>query len=807
MQASTAAYQTIIAGAQMTVAFQVTWALPGGIYPDITLSAEQLTVDRQLTTDMPDGTRLITGYPAASVTCTLSGLVDATPGASRSIAWLLNPAQADSPLYRSDALGAQFTVKAGVYVPGTLNPEMFTIFVGSVDDYTVSMKAGTVQLTALDYRSKFTTFPTLPFGAFSDDTTANNTFAGSLGPLLTSHWVLNALGESQGWYTSPPPRSQVWLRQTNHGANWPESGPGAALQVVAPNLLDGSSQPVVPADNGWTAGKFGTQVPNTTYASWVNAPTIGLPNGTIRGNMGSSGDSWFLECWIKPITSAGVVEPNGWGIRLQLKSGDASLNTYIGAAATASGNALRPFADVHTGVEDTTIHPASLTIPNDGAWHYFSIAFHYTSATAFTCTWTVDGSSQSANGSRSNSVAGSVPIGVAVLSGYCPIESIQVTNESGTPPSNIGFVPSTAIVLDPSLNQLTTIPDVTGQDAWGVIQAIAQAEGAIAGFDETGIFRFTNRQTLRGLTSSRTITPKYSLKSLDVEMGLSFVRNHIQVPVNVQQVSAPMVVWSLSTLVGIGGGGTRKIFASFSGPVVNMDNQAVFMPSGGGTPGLSYYRASTTPAGGGQEVNNLSVTITQLSPTTAQITIVNPNGYPVYLVSYVGYPSPPGTPILVIGGQTTGAAASASDGTATAGTSNMADSQWPPITDDPFQPGGAVLNPRGEKLLTVSANSWMQDLASGQSFADDLLIDLNRPKPLWRNVAVVPDLSIQLADRLTVNDPDVTGVNDPAFVIGTHFTATKTDWSQTLDMRAVGVPGGWLLGIPGRSEMGVTTYV
>jgi hypothetical protein len=38
-------------------------------------------------------------------------------------------------------------------------------------------------------------------------------------------------------------------------------------------------------------------------------------------------------------------------------------------------------------------------------------------------------------------------------------------------------------------------------DPWQVIQQIADAEFAVAGFDESGMFRFKNRATIRGCRS------------------------------------------------------------------------------------------------------------------------------------------------------------------------------------------------------------------------------------------------------------------------------------------------------------------
>lgn len=805
MQASTGQFAAVVAGASATVEHSVTLTLPtaAAAYRDVTLAVEQITVDRQLTTDMPDGTRLITGYPAAITHITLSGLVDQSD-ASKTIAWLLNPEETTSPLYRSDALDSPVVVQAGLWLPGVAAPEMFTLFTGTVDDYTVDVQGGTVTLDCLDYRSQFASTPPLPLGAFSSDVVAATYKPNALGQLLTSAWVLNYLCESLGLYTSPPPRSQAVFRQTNHGGAWPELG-WNATHITGSNYL-----PDTPAYSGatWVPGKFATQVPTNSFSQYYNSPPVGNANGTIAGDIGSSGQQWFTECWIQPITSS--YSPPGDAFLVTLQGAPSSVRIDLGAAPAVVGGPLVPYAKVITGAGPTTstVSPASLTVPNDGQWHYLSIQFHFTSTTAYMVTFTVDGSSQVANGTHGAAVAAACPIVLAAPQHAMPCESIQVTNETA-PPSNNGFVPSPLVDLDPSLNQLTAVPDVTGQDGWSVIQQIAQAEGGICGFTELGVFQFINRATLATQSDQRTITPTYSLKTLDQEMGNSFVRNHIQLPVNALQVQAPSTIWDTgSTVHVVDPHGTLVLYVTTDNPVAQVDTVGTVMPSGGGTPGLSYYRACTAPNGQGNNSTNLTMTVTQLDPTTLLIRVSNPNPTPRWLVSPTDPAFPAGsigTPILRVGGvNITPLATPAESGGQTGGTL-IADAQWPPLMPDGS--GGAVTNPRGEKLLPLASNAFVQDPNSAQMYADDILIDLYRPRPLWRRTSIVLDPRLQLGDRVLIQDPDTTKVDGSALIIGMHATISRTDWNQSLDLRSIGAPGGWILGVPGKSELGVTTYV
>lgn len=749
-------------------------------YSDVGLTVESITVDRQTTTDMPDGTRLVTGYPAASAQIVLSGYIDQND-ASKTIAWLLNPAQTDSPMFRKDTLNSPVSIQTGLYLPGSTIPETYTIFTGLVDDYTVDMQAGTVTLTCLDLRGLFQLVPQLPVGAFASAPPGS----GLQSQLLTPGWVLNFLCESIGRYTAPPLRAQGLLRQTNHGGAWPETAPAATPTVAS---IFGAS---------WTGGVFATQVPTNAYTQLDDSNSTGALK-----NIGSSGNPWFMECWIQsPVSSPNVVGPN-YAIQLTLSGTNTTVT--MGATAATLGGALIPYVNVLIGGTSTGILPASLAIPADGQWHYFAVSFHFTSTTGVSVVFYVDGQTQSATGTAGAAVPASDIVTQLIVAHLAPAESIQVTNESGTPAANNTFTANSQVVIDPSLNQLTAVPDIVGQDAWQAMQAIAESEGAVVGFDERGVFQFINRVSLRNKPPSRVISPTYSLKTLQQEVGNSTARNHIQIPINSLQVQTAQTVWSLSDTVQVDRGSTWTTNASTSNPIVSLPLTTNIIPFGGPV-ALSGYRASRNKDGSGGAVTNLVMTVSQINSTTVTISIRNPNVFPVWLVSPkgAGYPSTSdGQPSVLLFARPVTSTAAVLDTTTSTSAANVVDVQFPAAAD-----GGASLSPLGNRLLGVPANSWTQSFDFAETFANDLLGDLYRPRPLWRNVTIVPDPTIQLTDRLTAADPVTTQVADDAVVFGVHFTASASSWEQTLDLRAVSTPGGWLLGVVGRSELGVATYV
>jgi len=773
MQASTAQFAATIAGASMTVSYDVEILLPlaDPYGPNYSLAVESIEIDRNLTTDLPDGTRLLEGYSAAQATITLSGYVSQTD-ASKTIAWLLNPAESTSPFYRHDILNSEVDVTAGLYLPGQSFPTVYRVFSGLIDDYSVDPQAGTVTLTCLDFHNSVIGPVTLPSlfnsGAYTVGAPAGD---GKLYPQFHLDKILRA----SGFYSWPTQRASVCLAAGLRGSYWPEVGTAAYVQGY-----DGA----------------GVLTSNTNSVDYIGGPPgPGLVNAQISYQPNPTppdGDPLFIEffavkttpqqttsVWMSD-TGPGWISTHG-NLKVELSSTGFVCNIVNNDAVTSS----------------TATWSGSIA---DGL-HYFAARIHGT--TVDLC---VDNAVQTFT---SQSTRANVPYPYVVVTSVFdptkvagPISGVQVTTEGAAAPFNGLFTGS--VFLDAPLNSLTVTPDTSSDDKWSVIQAIAAAEGAVAGFDETGVFRYYNRQTIATRTSGRTITPTYSLKTLTQQVGNSFVRNHIQVPVNQQQVQPFGVVWAAPDVIILPAGGTYDQVVTTTDPVVGLATTTGLIPSGG-LVSTSGYRAAKNPDAT-TAVTNLTMTVTQVASTQIRVTVVNPNGYTVYLMtpSGAGYPAGSvGMPALNIGGRFTLPTPLTTDST-TVTTSGgvIADWQWPPLVE-----GGAVTNPRGELLYAYPANAWIQDLPSAQAYADHLGEDLYLPRPLWRNTQIVADPRLQLTDRVTVVDPDTTQLDDDAYLFGINTKLSQGDWTMTLDMRAYSTPGGWLIGQAGRSEIGSTTYI
>jgi hypothetical protein len=770
MQTASGAFATAIEGNDVTVDYRVT-VTPVGIsipYTDYSAAVESINIDEQLTTDMPDGTRSITGYPSRSATVQLAyGTVVDPADNAKTLGWLLNPQSVTSPLYRGNIWGALITIDLGVQLQGAATPEFVRKFTGTVDDYTVDAQAGTISLTCLDYRSKLRNVPQLPSFVGAPESNWNGT------PGLTAVYPVDYLLRTNGIHTVPAPHTGCVLFASMQGSAWP--------QISGPEVFANDDQDT-PGTGLTTTGHFGQQVPPYPF---VQADVLSPLD------IGSAG-GWFFQCWVRMDA--------GWQVEVDLDS-DASLSSFSALVFTAAT------ADLNTGrlagpVNKTVTMPANST-----GWHLLAAQVTLTGSTTATVKVWVDSTSATTNitGLAAADTGANAQANVAVVKANVrgPLEAIQISSELAAVPDT-AFVPTA--VLDASLNTLTAMPAVTSKDSWGVMQQIARAEAGVAGFDETGIFRTKNRNTIKNQAVARTVNAMTSLKSLAQQVSGATFANRVQVPVSALQVSAPTWVWAAPDIIAVPAGGTVTRFVTTDNPVVDVPlHDSGVCPAGTSPDGNTYYRASNAPDGNGLNITyGVAITTVQLSPTTLKVSITNSRGGTIYLCTPLGagFPvSPSGetAPFLLIGGKFVTPVVTAGDDS-TSGGQILADAQYPPESE-----GGAASSAIGEVSVAFSVNEWQQDVDQAQALAEDTLIDLSVLRPLYRNVSIVADPRVQLADRVTVLDPDTSGVNADAMLIGSHISVGPADWNQTVDLRALDSPGTWLTDVAGRSEVGDTS--
>lgn len=759
MLATSSGVAASIGGATYTMLARVQITLPGSVLSDVTLSVESLSIDVTQTTDMPDGTRIEAGYPAAGCDLTLSGSV-VYSGTTYTAAGLFSPYSTGSPLYRQSVLGCQVTVDVAVIGGSSTeaNPEWLRKFTGTIDTLTVDPVAGTVELECIDYRNKLRSLPNLP-----PVITVPPYNAG-----LTSEFAVDYLlrqATSQAFSSWPAQRPNCVYAAGLRGSVWPEVG-----------TLDTSA-------NAWSVPTFAPGAFGSALTDYD--PRIGLfgPTSLLAAPVTSR---FFCEFWatgLDTVNSSGILPQVG----LALDAGSAANGFVVTAGDGTVGGLSDPF-DPMVGVafngvaNDEASNAAYIAgTPSAGA-HYVAVKATYSGGT-WSGTMQFDSTVQSFSGA----IGTAPPFDNVQVWAYggATVEAVQISLES-SPVANNTFVPQA--VLDPSLNSLQVIPALSG-DPWQIIQQIADAEQAVAGFDESGVFRFTNRNTLKSSTSVRQVTSSTSLKSLQFSSSQGSTYGSVTVPYDGWNFGTAGLLYAIKQAHSIPAHTTRSWTVTLPDGALAaaVDNNASVLPQGHATTdGNSWFRMSSD-SGGLNEYLAVTVTLTVISPSKIQVTVTNTGNKRAYTIAPAATANggtytdiAAGTPSLWIGGQPV----------------TQADEMTTTFTVNSALPA-----------LTLDSNPWIQDDDTAAQLAFDLADDLSVPKPDLTNISIVPDPRLQLGDRIEIVDPDTSGIDEYATLWGWALSLSDTDWSMTIDARAVAAPGQWILDVPGRSELGLTTFI
>lgn len=782
------------------------------------MTLDDVSYDRALTSDMPANTRFVSGgYPAAGASISLSGLL-LVAGEFMAIDDFLNPWNAASPNYLIDWTSYLVTIDVRVFIDGT--PDATRVFTGEIDELTVNHNSGGVTITCVDFRSRLRALPDLPI-AFADVPGARTFSQYTSAPLakqvLTSLYVVDYLFSKAGFSTVLPDRPGSFFRVSGHGGAFPEKAPNGNVTAVG--------------NDTFTAGRYFPQLCGAYYADISGAAVSDIVSPDRDPSAYSidtaarfgQGRRFTYEGWIKDdgtdVPAFSQTYRGAYAWLTSINPATLITDSLILGVQRISG-VLVPFATYRDGTSftnKTTTQPTR-AVPIDGNWHYvlISAAIGTGASPVLTLTVWLDGAAALA----STVTLTGYPVPVESKLSYASLESsvtadsAQVSQEPTLPTTiNNAYVPAIVPFYDPSLNNLTVIPDTAGKDAWGVIQQLAQAEQAVCGLSESGVPFFVNRQTLRTMGPTREINSKSALKTLNTRVARSAVATHIQVPVSGYSFNQVLeAVWSTTEYIAVAPLGTYSVIAAFSTPVVGVYAFGGPIRANGvglgagvyplGSSQTSGYRASTTASGSGPAIVNLVMRVYQLSPTTALVTVYNPNAYAAYLVTPSIYPADVGSPYLVVAGRPGSPSGAVGGVTQAASYGVIADAQWPPA-----EQGGAASNPYGDVLLSVAANPFLQSSFSGQDLADDLLADLAYPRPILENISIMLDPSLQLGDRVTIVDPSRAKINDDAQVFSVSCRLSSNAAGMTIGARTVGTPGAWIMGAVGKSEMGVNTRV
>jgi hypothetical protein len=563
-----------------------------------------------------------------------------------------------------------------------------------------------------------------------------------------------------GFYATPPTSGGVVVSVPLMGSSWPEVGrvktSGRRNDPVFPPLFNRS-------DWGMAASNIDASYePGPTSSAVLDRPvqitlkarkTVGTVGNTlVRAYWGTSNS---IELMVTPSRRiVGLI--NGYGV------------LELSAAAAAS-------AEVFT-----------LRVSPEGAFTIFA------------------NNGQTVTGSRA------IPAAMKTT----PMSEVLILSPEGTG-VNIGGVqvnwtatgvynsPQTAILTDPATpNGLAAFPRIEGRIALDVLKEQAEAECAAMWIDEFGVFRWVNRNRL--LTSptaatmtalddvldvgwesdSRGVRSKVVLLARDPSVRRSSVANHTcwqgsggsmdEGQVDVQLVSPP----ADTDWVGVDDRGNlannidgwqwrfnRGRGSWMGGVEVSDDNERWAQLN---NPGF----ASSIEHIGNQ---TYKITTTAGNPS-AGYTIELRTPAKEYTAGLRQHKTEYELPVLRA----------------------MAIVDWADITVT-----GTARGPADAAALEHQVGPWVQDPSGLQELADWLAAQVSAPRPVLRDLAVVPDFRRQLGDVVWVEDPDNMRIRLRVLLTKISTTvslgsASQTVAGQILEVRSYGVTNAQLDAHAGR---------
>ena len=746
---------------------------------DMSPYLKTVTTRRSLRGSAPEEILLIEGASAAELDVRFSGMYGDLP-----LYKVFSPYQPDSPFWGIDTVGVEVTYEIGVVSDSGI--VWYPQFVGQIRETSPDRGTGYVTITALDRVEKLRRPIQIPFWAMYE---YHRTVLGRVeGQLVGSEWIIdhclkasdisptpyrpatreeNGLADddatgpqlwvsgvggwvpSIGWVNNYPeqefPDTEVTGAEMYEQEGWPH--PDVTDGVRPMNLAgvgSGTDETLVfSALNRQSMNKAGIQVAGFTLVSrgtngdyYKTAPDFKVMNIDLGdgcdlelwiGDTGKFWSVWKSQSPVQSVTSPKVTIP---------LTGDAHRMIVVWDAFHASGAKVWIQAGTNTSGVDWTTTSTVLSNPSQGdnlkgfVWIYRKVPMQ-------DVFWT-----------STNFVSSSIELMV-------PWSGRQATY---------------AASLDRGLNRLSFQPDVNGTDAWDVISQVVGAEFGAAFWDESGIFRFWNRETIQD--KSTDIVREVHLDDL-IGLGITNTLDSVR---NIWTLDADRKMAVFNTVIDADTADqfyvpatTNRIFRLWYDNVANID------------PGqVTRYTSGTW-----DEWVNFGYVVQWFTGTVWEERADFVSGIDIrcYLNAF-------GEVVVDIwNGYNFPARLAISD------------------TQPAFRVRGTYLQDQGSQALSVKDtgsierfqgrnmllnSEWHQEFSNNAGLLDTMLNRTSYPVPTTTQVSMAGDPRIQLADALRIVDPDGFGEQfdvqvysiDRVFDVDTGLTDT---YSVELSRRPAGI--------------------
>lgn len=498
---------------------------------DMSQYLESATTDRSLSGSAPTSLSLVEGAAAAELTVRLGG--DYT--VDYSIADIFSPYQSSSPFWGVDLIGVEVTFEIGLETYDSLI--WYPQFVGNIRSITPDRGDFGVEIRALDRAEllrrpvKFPKWAMIQYQAVNENAVVSQ--------LCDSQWVLDhclrksnisptpsrpVTQEERGVADNDPSRCQVWVSGTGsylptHGFLdnwnvWQFPNDDADFDMYTPYGAQHGSNPdpdkYPQAFTGTQDGYGSRMIYWAEDVEKINPTALQIMGFTLITNPLATGANYYLTAPDQEVIS--------------VEFGD----RYLGRIMIGNGQAWGVWANPSTGESFST---SKVDIPSGQPFvkiDFVVDAFHASGLRAYLSagsnatgvSWSTLTTPRSFVGNQWDykgyvQVRHRMPLndiyytGTNFGSGDVPPS--QWINEWGSPPAQY------CAVLDSGLNRLSYMPVVDAADAWELMREVASAEFGSIFWDESGVFRFWNYDTIQMLQNNPVRT-----FSLDQLTGLRF---------------------------------------------------------------------------------------------------------------------------------------------------------------------------------------------------------------------------------------------------------------------------------------------
>lgn len=508
----------------------VDWARDGKYQhrlSNISTWVESVTTDRSLSGSMPEELMLVEGASAAEMTVRLGG----TPLGGMSWVAVFSPYNGNSPFYMQDIEGVEIKYRLGVET--ALGIVWYQQFVGNIRTITPDRGSDTVEITALDRVEQLRRPVSLPpFAVFSAHAAKQQT----TNQLVDTQWVIDHCLRMCD--TSPTPYRPAYREELNvpedgmDGVQLWVSGTGGWLPTIG--WLDNPQvSEFLPDDTPMyaQAGQRHPQVANDPGpAPQIMRGSGGWPGHSVRRywaaarvQMPSLGGTHYAGFVLAEDQHATIAD-------------HAVMEVYVGMWAEMTiwvGNGKVWSRTRHLQGEWPAVESPKYTIPTGNRFNRIDVIWDYTAESGTRVLVKVNGQSPGFvtvyNGRlpriSEHDIEGRVSLThhMRIADVYYAVRNIY---NAGSSSSN-GYRPAKyAAVLDKGLNKFSFTPETRNAEAWSIITEAAASEFGSVFWDEDGIFRFWNLDTILSKQDEvvRTFTID-DVSGLEMTRQLDGVRN------------------------------------------------------------------------------------------------------------------------------------------------------------------------------------------------------------------------------------------------------------------------------------------